>query len=176
VRELGQHGDRGARRGDHDREPESKVLSSLAGLGVALLAIVGSLSAQQTSPVDDVLDRMFSDVNDFRYADAVRRGEEAAAITRAMSRTQQVRYRGLMAAAYYPEESTFQRPEAALRELDALIRLVPDAQLPQELFWRGLDSLLSVSRSRKRITPVLTAINLSTHSLSISVFVIVGFL
>lgn len=125
------------------------VLRPLA-VAVVLLGLCRlPAQAQETSPIDDLIVRVMADLNDLRYADAIRRGYEVFAFAgRTMRPEQEVRLRSTMAAAFYPEEAESQRPDSALAQFDAVIRLAPDATLPVEIRWAGLDSLLEVSRRR----------------------------
>lgn len=123
--------------------------SRLAGLGLAALAALpGQLAAQAASPIDDLIARVIADLSDLRYDDAIRRGNEVFAFARTMRPAQEVLLRSALAAAFYPEEPEAQRPDSALAQLDVVVRLSPDHVLPVSLRWRGLDSLLDVSRAR----------------------------
>lgn len=114
----------------------------------ALTLAAAPLRAQTTSPTDVLITRVIEDVNDLRYADAIRHGYEVFAVARALTPAQEVLLRSAMAAAFYPEELAAQQPDSALLQLTAAIFRVPDATLPPELHWAGLDSLLSVARRR----------------------------
>lgn len=124
----------------------------IAALGLAALVPSGAraqVQARAASPVDDVLDRITGDINDLRYADALRRGRAIAGSERQLSLARRVRWRLLMAAAFYPDdERRHQHPDSALRHLSALVRIAPDAHYQPEMRWRGLDSLLDVARTR----------------------------
>lgn len=102
----------------------------------------------QTSPIDDLIGRVRSDVNNLAYADAVRRGNEVFAFARSMRLDQMIALRGIMASAFFPEEREAQRPDSALKHLVELVKLQPDVALPVEIRWSGLDSLLEVARAR----------------------------
>lgn len=132
-----------------------------ARLAVLLAALLPGLASAQTtpassraqaraaSPVDDVLDRITGDINDLRYADALRRGRGIAGSEQGLALAQRVRWRLLMAAAFYPDdERRHQHPDSALRHLRALVRIAPDARYAPEMRWSGLDSLLDVARAR----------------------------
>lgn len=99
-------------------------------------------------PIDDLILRVIADLNDLRYDDAIARGREVFGFTRAMSPAQEALLRTAMAAAFYPEEEPAQRPDSALAQFAAAIRVKPDVEIPIELRWAGLDSLLGVARSR----------------------------
>jgi hypothetical protein len=100
-------------------------------------------------PVDDLILRVIADLSDLRYGDAIRRGREVMSYARPMMSVEQASLlHTAIAAAFYPEEAAAQRPDSALAELEAAIRVKPDVVLPVELAWDGLDSLLTVARSR----------------------------
>ncbi|MEX2181756.1 MAG: hypothetical protein WD771_06915 [Gemmatimonadaceae bacterium] len=122
--------------------------AALLGVVLALAAASDGAAAQGTSPTDDLIARVRADVNDLRYADAIRRGHEVFAFAPNMRPAQVIALRATMAAAFYPEELAEQRSDSALAHLSAIIRLAPDATLPVELRWSGLDSLYEVARSR----------------------------
>lgn len=125
----------------------------------ALLLVCAPLAAQDTtsappltappSPIDELIARVRADVNDLRYADAVRRGHDTfAAFGSQLRPAQVIALRSAMAAAFYPEEAQAQRPDSALAYLTMLVQAQPDVRLPIELRWDGLDSLLGVARTR----------------------------
>ncbi len=104
--------------------------------------------AAQASPIDDLIARVRSDVNNLAYADAVRRGNEVFAFARSMRLDQMIALRGIMASAFYPEEQAAQQADSAMKHLVELVKLQPDVALPLEIRWAGLDSLLEVARTR----------------------------
>lgn len=53
----------------------------------------------------------------------------------------------LLAAALYPEEPSAQNEERARVYLRRLVRATPDAAIPREITWPGLDSLLAETRA-----------------------------
>jgi hypothetical protein len=115
----------------------------------ALLAVASTrLGAQGSDPIDDLITRVLADLNDLRYADAIRRGREVLATGRTMSPAQEALLRSTIAAAYFPEEADAQRPDSAIAQFTAALAVQPDLTLPVELRWPGLDSLLTVARSR----------------------------
>lgn len=103
---------------------------------------------QPAGPIDDLILRVIADLNDLRYDDAIARGREVFGFTRTMTPAQEALLRTAMAAAFYPEEEPAQRPDSALAQFAAAIRVKPDVTIPIELRWAGLDSLLGVARSR----------------------------
>ena len=129
--------------------PFRRLLRTLA----FTLALAAPLGAQvvpaSREPVDDLILRVIADLSDLRYADAIVRGREVMAYARPMmSSAQASLLHTVIAAAFYPEEGSAQRPDSAIKELEAAIRVKPDVVLPVELAWDGLDSLLTVARSR----------------------------
>ena len=128
-------------------------LALVAGLvcaaAVPPLALAqGTPPAAQASPIDDLISRVRSDVNNLAYADAVRRGNEVFAFARSMRLDQMVALRGIMASAFFPDEPEAQWPDSAMKHLVELVKLQPDVSLPVEIRWSGLDSLLEVARGR----------------------------
>lgn len=127
----------------------------LLRLALALsLAVAAPLRAQTTSPTDDLITRVIADVNDLRYADAIRRGYEVFTFARTLTPSQEVLLRSAIAAAFYPEEVAAQLPDSAIAQFVAAIQRVPDHTLPIELQWAGLDSLLEVARARTFVVQV----------------------
>lgn len=122
-------------------------LLSLATLACTA-AFAQPLRAQSADPVDDLINRVIADVNDLRYADAIRRGNEVLTYTRTMRPAQYALLRTALAAAFYPEETVAQQPDSAIAQFVAGLKVLPDLSLPIELRWAGLDSLLAVARTR----------------------------
>ena len=123
-------------------------------LTLALCALLASVPAAATaqrstdSPVDGLLDRITADINDLQYAQAIQRGQPLAVSASAMPLAQRLRWRLLMAAAFYPEERQHQNADSATMHLTAAVRIAPDARYIPEMRWRGLDSLLERARAR----------------------------
>ncbi len=133
------------------RRAPARVAHVVLLLASLLPALAGAQQARAraASPVDDVLDRITGDINDLRYADALRRGRGIAGSEQSLPLAQRVRWRLLMAAAFYPDdEKRHQHPDSALRHLRALVRIAPDARYRPEMRWHGLDSLLDIARER----------------------------
>jgi hypothetical protein len=110
--------------------------------------LAAQVAGQGTDPVDDLIFRVIADLSDLRYDDAIARAREVFQFVRTMTPAQEALLRTAMAAAFYPEEVPAQRPDSALVQFAAAIRVKPDVSIPVELRWDGLDSLLSVARSR----------------------------
>lgn len=121
------------------------IALSLATAGAGGTAPLG---AQNADPVDDLIARVIADVNDLRYADAIKRGYEVFTFAPTMRPAQEALLRSALAAAFYPEETASQQPDSAIAQFVAGIRVQPDLNLPIELRWAGLDSLLGVARAR----------------------------
>lgn len=133
------------------RRPAVRValFARLALVALAALGAPSALRAQDApSPIDDLIARVRGDVNDLRYADAIRRGNEVFSFATSIRLDQMIALRSAMAAAFYPEEREAQQPDSALRQLVEIVKLKPDAELSVEIRWAGLDSLLLVARSR----------------------------
>lgn len=133
--------------------PSLRCLVPLALL--ATLAAQPTLAAQDSanatptfSGLDDLILRVESDLSDLRYADAIRRGKELFGFSQSFTPAQEVRLRSALAAAFYPEEPEFWRPDSAIAQFVALLRAVPDAAIPIEMRWSGLDSLFNVAAAR----------------------------
>lgn len=125
------------------------MLRAARGALFLLLLIPAAVSAQgRRAPTDDALEAAKRALNDLRYEDARRLGREVESATAQLRPSQLVALRQLLALAYFPEEVEYQRPDSALRQLTALVRLRPDAELAPDMRWRGLDSLLRIARQR----------------------------
>lgn len=89
--------------------------------------------------MDDLILRVIADLSDLRYGDAIVRGREVMAYARPMMSPAQASLLHTVIAAAF---------DSAIKELEAAIHVKPDVVLPVELAWDGLDSLLTVARSR----------------------------
>lgn len=125
------------------------MLSAALRTFFLVLCLAAPVAAQQRrSPTDDVLDAMRRALNDVRYGEALRLGRDLESFVPQMRAGQVVALRQLLALAHYPEEPSAQRPDSALRQLAALVRVAPEARFDPEYAWSGLDSLLTVARER----------------------------
>lgn len=113
-----------------------------------LMVAASRLAGQAPDVTDELIFRVLADVADFRYGEAIERGRQLLAPGTRLTPAQEIRLRTALAAAFYPDFDGDPRPDSALAQLDRVIRLAPDAQLPITLSWPGLDSLLEVSRAR----------------------------
>lgn len=135
-----------------------RILAPLAFLAIAFAPSSSALAAQEAtppastvpalSPLDELILKVESAVGDLRYADAIQRGYEVFAFTQTFSPAQEVRLRSALAAAFYPDEPELQRPDSAIAQFVSLLRVVPDAAIPIEMRWSGLDSLFAVASAR----------------------------
>lgn len=101
------------------------------------------------STVDDLIAATRSALNDLKYDDAIELAHEAL-IQKRLRRSQSVVISQLLGAAFYPdpEESTATpRLDSAMFYLRRAVKLQPDATLPEDIRWRGLDSLYQAVRA-----------------------------
>lgn len=114
-------------------------------LAIALGAVRG-LSAQQRSPIAELLRQASNALNDLRYghADTIARG--VLALGERVSREERIEALQIIVAALYPEERGAQRLEQARTYMKLLVRLDPETRLPRAISWPGLDSLLADTR------------------------------
>ena len=129
--------------------PSLRPVRSLVLALVLGVAVRGPRLGAQARPALGAapIERVREDVLQHRYADAIRRGNEVLGSARAMTLEQRVVLWQMMAAAYYPPNADAQRPDSALLQLDALVRVAPDATLPPDVSWAGLDTLLEKARA-----------------------------
>jgi hypothetical protein len=122
----------------------SRIMQLVA---VMLLVAGNALTAQEASPIKDLLATARSRLNDLQYRDA-------ESIIRAVTsypglrRADRIQALQLLAAAQYPEHSANQLQDSAVATIRQLIRIAPHASIPRELSWRGLDSLVGDVRYR----------------------------
>ncbi len=116
---------------------------------LSLLLIVAHsapLIAQQQSAMVDLVRRAHNALNDLDYANAESIGRGLLALGDDATQSDQLLAYQLLAAALYPEETFAQRPDSAANYLRMLIQIQPDAEMPRDISWPGLDSLLDVAR------------------------------
>jgi len=132
---------------------------ALAGFCFLLAVLPGSLTAQTGSPnpadgvatpLGDLIGRARSALIALRFDEALASARAALALRRA--RPAQLRtIHQLMAAAFYPDPTDAparQQPDSAVHYLRLSIEVQPDAELADDLRWRGLDSLYAEVRAR----------------------------
>jgi hypothetical protein len=109
---------------------------------------VGTASGPVVSPVGVLIAQARSALGDLNYADAIELGHEAL-IQKRVRVPQQVIINQLLGAAFFPDPSeskTAAQPDSAIFYLRRAVRLQPDAALPEDMRWRGLDSLFQSVR------------------------------
>jgi hypothetical protein len=104
--------------------------------------LVTSAALAQRSPVQDLLARARTALNNLEYARADTMARGVLAFGTQLTRAQRIDALQIVAAALYPEEEGLQRRDSAVAYLRQLIRLAPDRDLPRAISWPGLDSLL----------------------------------
>jgi hypothetical protein len=115
---------------------------------LTVLTALALCAAPAEAQFRDLIDRVKADINDLKYAEAVRRGQEIFSFMSAMTPEQVMELRQVMAAAFYPEEAEAQQRDSALAHLVALVKMDPEARNAADLRWAGLDSLLETARSQ----------------------------
>ena len=131
--------------------PRVVVLTRLMALALVFVslarpdAVAGAQALRALD--DDALVAIREDVLLQRYDEAIRRANDVLGSARAMTLRQRVELWQMMAAAYYPPDADAQKPDSALLQIDALVRVAPDASLPAELSWPGLDTLFEKARA-----------------------------
>lgn len=115
---------------------------------IAVALFVPALAAAQDRTLDARVESVVNAVANLQNAEAIQLGTSLLASNPALSEAQELRLRTAIAAAYYPDEEAGQQADAAVLQLSAILTRIPDARLPIELRWAGLDSLLEVARSR----------------------------
>ncbi len=114
---------------------------------VATATVIGApISAQERSQVNELIDRARAALDDLQYERADSIAQDLLRLGDAVSEQVRVVAHAIAAAALYPEEQFFQQTDNALARLRQLVRLAPDARIPGEISWRGLDSLLETAR------------------------------
>jgi len=98
------------------------------------------------SPIQDLLAQARSALDDLRYSDADSIAKGILALSQ-IGRGDRIQALQIQAGARFPDQASFQLPEAAAETLRELIRLAPGAGLPRAVSWRGLDSLYREARS-----------------------------
>ncbi len=122
----------------------------LFALGLLLLpAALQSQTPTGRSPTEVLLVQLRELVDGFEYTGAVQLGAASADLISRMRKDQLEMYLTLTAAAYFPPDAdSLQNRDLALQNLQALVRLRPDARIPVELSWDGLDALLDFAATQ----------------------------
>lgn len=129
---------------------KNRLAASIRALPLALALCAAPLAAQvqqqSGSPIDDLLKRAQDAFNDLNYARADSLARQVLQIGTVISGSQRTGALMVIAAAAFPEEATAQRRAVALSTLRQLVRTNMNLQMPQELTWPGLDSLVAEAR------------------------------
>lgn len=123
----------------------------IALMAIALRApsFAGAQEAAPPTPTEALLIQLRELVDAFEYREAVQLGANNAELIGRMRVDQLETYLILTAAANFPPDAdSLQNREFALSALESLVRLKPDARIPVELSWDGLDALLNYAASR----------------------------
>lgn len=99
--------------------------------------------------VGDLIAATRNALNDLKYSDAIELAHEAL-IQKRLRRSQSVLIVQLLGAAFYPdpdESNATANVDSATYYLRRAVRLQPDAVLPEDIRWRGLDSLYQSVRA-----------------------------
>jgi hypothetical protein len=109
-------------------------------------AHVSVLEAQQRSPNSELLGRARAAFyrTDYSTADSV--ASIVLGLDSLATRRERVEAMQIDAAALYSEDARWQHPDSAVVILKRLVRTEPDRNIPGDLSWPGLDSLLEVVR------------------------------
>ena len=105
-------------------------------------------ASQSQSPVAELLVQGRNALNDLDYERAESVGRSVLEFGERATRRERASAYRLIAASFFPEELALQNADSALHYLAELIRLTPNAAIPTEISWPGLDSLLAVARTR----------------------------
>lgn len=112
---------------------------------VALLASGQDVAAQVRSPVQDLLGQARVSFNNLKYAEADSIATAVLALT-PLRRAERLQALHIRAGALYPEEEGAQQRPEALAVLREMVRIAPEASLPREVTWSGLEVLLREAR------------------------------
>lgn len=124
------------------------IVSSVRALPLALALVAAPLGAQvqQSSVVDDLLKRALDAYNDLNFGRADTLANQVLQSTGRITAAQRTRAMVIVAAAAYPDDPPAQRRNVALTTLRSVIRLNLDVEIPTELRWAGLDSLVEEAK------------------------------
>ena len=128
-----------------------RTVASIRALLLAMViaaAMAGRSGAQvqQGSVIDDLLRRAQDAYNDLNFLRADTLANQVLGSTGRISMAQRTRAMVLIAAAAYPDDPSAQRRALALTTLRRLVAIDLDVQVPQELRWAGLDSLIDEAK------------------------------
>ena len=125
-----------------------RMVASVRALPLALIFAAASAGAQvqQSSVVDDLLKRAQDAYNDLNFLRADTLANQVLSSTGRITASQRTRAMVIVAAAAYPDDPPAQRRNVALTMLRSLVRMNLDVELPAELRWAGIDSLVDEAK------------------------------
>jgi hypothetical protein len=126
----------------------NRIVASVRALPLALVLAAAPVGAQvqQASVVDDLLKRAQDAYNDLNFLRADTLANQVLSSTGRITAAQRTRAMVLIASAAYPDDPPAQRRAVALTMLRSLVRMNLDVEVPTELRWAGLDSLVEEAR------------------------------
>lgn len=126
----------------------NRMVASVRALPLALMLVAAPVGAQvqQSSVVDDLLKRAQDAYNDLNFFRADTLANQVLQSTARITQAQRTRAMVLVAAAAYPDDPPAQRRTVALATLRSLVRMNLDVEVPTELRWAGLDSLVEEAK------------------------------
>ena len=127
---------------------KNPMVASIRVLSVALVLAASPVGAQvqQSSVVDDLLKRALDAYNDLNFGRADTLANQVLQSTGRITAEQRTRAMVLVAAAAFPDDPPAQRRAASLAMLRSLVRMNLDVEIPTELRWAGLDSLVEEAK------------------------------
>lgn len=115
-------------------------------LALVLLAAPAQAQVQQSSVVEDLLRLAQNAYNDLNFLRADTLANQVLSSTGRITSDQRTRAMMIVAAAAFPDDPPAQRRAVALATLRSLVRMNLDVELPQELRWAGIDSLVEEAK------------------------------
>ncbi len=126
------------------------VVSAMTGVPNTPLAAQEGGSSATISPVNDLIERATSALNNLKYDEAISLAREGLA-QRRIRTPQALTLNQIMAAAFYPDPADGgkdQRPDSAISYLRRAIKLQADAPLADGYRWAGIDSLFASTKAQ----------------------------
>jgi hypothetical protein len=125
-----------------------QIASSVRALPLALMLVAAPAGAQvqQSSVAEDLLKRAQDAYNDLNFLRADTLANQVLQSTGRITPAQRTRAMVIVAAAAYPDDPPAQRRTAALTMLRSVVRMNLDVEIPAELRWAGLDSLVEEAK------------------------------
>lgn len=127
---------------------KNRIVASVRALPLALMLVAAPVGAQvqQSSVVDDLLKRAQDAYNDLNFLRADTLANQVLSSTGRITASQRTKAMVIVAAAAYPDDPPAQRRNVALTMLRSLVRMNLDIEMPAELRWAGLDSLVDEAK------------------------------